>query len=68
MMEQPESTAREGDPDVDIPAVPSGEDVPSPAKATPKVGDQDQRKKQTSHPAPADDVGVPPEDEEMNRP
>jgi hypothetical protein len=68
MMEEPESTAREGDPDVEIPTVPSGKDVPSPAHATPKISDEEQQKGQTSHPAPADDVGVPPDEEEMNKP
>jgi hypothetical protein len=33
-------------------------------RATPPIGDEDQEPGQTSHPAPEEDVGVPP-DEEM---
>jgi hypothetical protein len=43
----------------DDPGVPSGEDVPSHEQGTPPIGGEEQEKGQTSHPAPADDVGVP---------
>ncbi len=49
----------------------AGEDVGGPeegvgranAQATPEIGDEGQKKGQTAHPAPDDDVGAPPHEE-----
>jgi hypothetical protein len=39
--------------------VPATDEAPSPSQGAPAIDDEDQRKGQTQHPAPNDDVGVP---------
>ena len=43
------------------------EDETSPESATPKIEGADQKEGQTQHPAPEDDVGVPPQEEIAER-
>jgi hypothetical protein len=46
-------------PSEDDSGVVGGEDVPSHEKGTPPISADEQEKGKTSHPAPADDAGVP---------
>ena len=43
----------------DDPGVPSGDQVPGHEQGTPPISADEQKKGQTSQPAPDDDVGVP---------